>query len=275
MATFNAGMDSYKAAQAIADAGKNPQSAAQNVSVSITVGQQKSHSVDNIASASNIHAGGQINLLATGAGQDSNINIIGSDVSGNQGTHLQADNQINLLAAEQSHSERNKNQSSGWNAGVAISYGSDGIALGVTAGANRGKGHANSDETSYRNSHIGSLSSNTSLISGGATNIKGAQVIGKGVSIGAAELNIESLQDSAKYNSKQQNIGGQITVGYGASASANYSKSKIKADYAGVTEQSGIIAGDNGYQIKVTGNTDLKGAIITSTTTALVVAPLA
>jgi hypothetical protein len=59
-----------------------------------------------------------------------------------------------------------------------------------------------------------------------------------------------------------------VTVGYGASASASYSKSKIKADYAGVTEQSGIIAGDNGYQIKVKGNTDLKGAIITSTEAA-------
>ncbi|WP_239365334.1 hemagglutinin repeat-containing protein [Snodgrassella communis] len=272
MAAFNAGMDSYKAGQAIADAGNNPQSAAQNVSVSITVGQQKSrsesHSVDNVASASNIHAGGQVNLLATGAGQDSNINIIGSDVSGNQGTHLQADNQINLLAAEQSHSERSKNSSSGWNAGVAINYGSGGASFGVTAGANRGKGHANGDETSYRNSHIGSLSGNTSLISGGATNIKGAQVTGKGVSIDAAELNIESLQDTAKYDSKQQNIGGQITVGYGVSGTANYSKSKIKADYAGVTEQSGIIAGDNGYQIKVKGNTDLKGAIITSTQAA-------
>ncbi|WP_239327018.1 hemagglutinin repeat-containing protein [Snodgrassella gandavensis] len=271
MAAFNAGMDSYKAGQAVTDIGKDPKNPA-NVSVSITVGQQKSrsesHSVDNVASASNIHAGGQVNLLATGAGQDSNINIIGSDISGNQGTHLQADNQINLLAAEQSHSERSKNKSSGWNAGVAINYGSGGASFGVTAGANRGKGHANGDETSYRNSHIGSLSGNTSLISGGATNIKGAQVTGKGVSIDAAELNIESLQDTAKYDSKQQSIGGQITVGYGVSGTANYNKSKIKADYAGVTEQSGIIAGDNGYQIKVKGNTDLKGAIITSTQAA-------
>ncbi|WP_100152692.1 hemagglutinin repeat-containing protein [Snodgrassella alvi] len=138
----------------------------------------------------------------------------------------------------------------------------------MTAGANRGKGHGNGDETSYRNSHIGSSSGNTSLTSGGATNIKGAQVSGKGVQIDAAELNIESLQDTAKYNSKQQNISGQVTVGYGASASASFSKSKIKADYAAVTEQSGIIAGDNGYQLNIKGNTDLKGAIITSTAAA-------
>ena len=272
MAAFNAGMDTYKAGEALNKLGSNPQSAAQNVSVSITVGQQKSrsenHTKDTVASASQINAGGTVNLLATGAGKDSNINIIGSDVAGSKGTHLQADNEINLLAAEQSHSERSSNKSSGWNAGVAISYGSGGTSLGVTAGGNLGKGHGNGDETSYRNSHVGSSSGSTSLSSGGATNIIGAQVIGKGVSIDAAELNITSLQDKAKYDSKQENISGQVTVGYGASGSASYSKSKIKADYAGVTEQSGIIAGDDGYQIKVKGNTDLKGAIITSASAA-------
>uniref|UniRef100_UPI0014705F38 VENN motif pre-toxin domain-containing protein n=1 Tax=Stenoxybacter acetivorans TaxID=422441 RepID=UPI0014705F38 len=40
--------------------------------------------------------------------------------------------------------------------------------------------------------------------------------------------------------------------------------SKIKADYASVNEQSGIFAGEDGYQINVKGNTDLKGALITS-----------
>ena len=272
MAAFNAGMDTYKAGEALNKLGSDPQSATQNVSVSITIGQQKSrsenHTKDTVASASQINAGGTVNLLATGAGKDSNINIIGSDVAGSNGTHLQADNEINLLAAEQSHSERSSNKSSGWNAGVALSYGSGSGSLGITAGGNLSKGHGNGDETSYRNSHVGSSSGSTSLSSGGATNIIGAQVIGKGVSIDAAELNIASLQDKAKYDSKQENISGQVTVGYGASGSASYSKSKIKADYAGVTEQSGIIAGDGGYQIKVKGNTDLKGAIITSTSAA-------
>ena len=271
MAAFNAGMDTYKAGEALNKLGSD-QSADQNVSVSITIGQQKSrsenHTKDTVASASQINAGGTVNLLATGAGKDSNINIIGSDVAGSKGTHLQADNEINLLAAEQSHSERSSNKSSGWNAGVALSYGSGSGSLGITAGGNLGKGHGNGDETSYRNSHVGSSSGSTSLSSGGATNIIGAQVIGKGVSIDAAELNIASLQDKAKYDSKQENISGQVTVGYGASGSASYSKSKIKADYAGVTEQSGIIAGDDGYQIKVKGNTDLKGAIITSASAA-------
>ncbi|NUF09849.1 hemagglutinin repeat-containing protein [Snodgrassella sp. ESL0324] len=271
MAAFNAGMDTYKAGSAVADIANNPQNA-MNASVGITVGQQKvrmeSHTKDTVASASRINAGGTVNLLATGAGKDSNINIIGSDVAGSKGTHFQADNEINLLAAEQNHSESSSNKSSGWSAGMNIGYGTGSSALGLTAGANRGKGHSNGDETSYRNSHVGSSSGSTSLSSGGATNIKGAQVRGKGVSMDAAELNAASLQDKARYDSKQENTSGQVTVGYGASGSASYSKSKIKADYAGVTEQSGIIAGDDGYQINVKGNTDLKGAIITSASAA-------
>ena len=270
LAVFNAGMDTYKAASDIISNPKKPK----DVNVGITFGQQKSrlenHTEDKVASASRINAGGTVNLLATGAGKDSNINIIGSDVAGNKGTHLQADNQINLRAAEQSHNESSSNKSSGWNAGVSASLGSSGTSLGITGGVNLGKGGDEGQGTSNRNSHVGSSNSNTSLSSGGATNIIGAQVIGKGVSIDAAELNIASLQDKAEYQSKQQNVSGQINVDskFIPTGSAGYSDNKIKADYASVTEQSGIIAGNNGYQIKVKGNTDLKGAIITSASAA-------
>ncbi|MDF7675804.1 VENN motif pre-toxin domain-containing protein, partial [Neisseriaceae bacterium ESL0693] len=51
----------------------------------------------------------------------------------------------------------------------------------------------------------------------------------------------------------------------GASGSADYSHSKINADYAAVTEQSGLFAGDGGYQVNVSGHTQLTGALITST----------
>lgn len=59
-----------------------------------------------------------------------------------------------------------------------------------------------------------------------------------------------------------------MTVGYGFSASGDYSQSKIRANHASVTEQSGIYAGEDGYQIKVGNHTDLKGGIITSTQSA-------
>ena len=81
-------------------------------------------------------------------------------------------------------------------------------------------------------------------------------------------MTIESVQDTETYQGKQQNGNVQVTVGYGFSAGGSYSQSKIKADHASVTEQSGIYAGEDGYQIKVRDNTDLKGDIITSSQSA-------
>ena len=88
--------------------------------------------------------------------------------------------------------------------------------------------------------------------------------MGQGVQVDAKNLSIQSVQDRETYQSKQQNANVQVTVGYGFSASGSYSQSKVKADHASVTEQSGIYAGEDGYQIKVRDNTDLKGGIITS-----------
>ncbi|MEN5171141.1 hemagglutinin repeat-containing protein [Acinetobacter higginsii] len=274
MAAANAGFDAYKAGQTLAqlkDAATSAANLAQsaNVSVSITYGEQKNtefnRSESNTANQSTVSAGGKTNIVATGAGKDSNINIIGSDVMGLKGTHLAADQNVNIKAAEQNSKEESGNKSAGWNAGVAVSYGSNGLALGVTAGGNLGKGNGNGTETSYVNSHVGSKDSLTSISSGNATNIIGGQVQGKAVQVDAKALNIESLQDKASYKSKQQNVEGQVTIGYGASASGSFSKSNINANHASVSEQSGIFAGDEGYQIKVKDNTDLKGAIITST----------
>lgn len=273
MATANAAFDTYKTGQALAQlkdaaTGAGSMSQGTNVSVSITYGEQKntneSHSQSETATQSNVNAGGKVNLLATGAEQGSDINIIGSDVVGQQGTTLIADHDINIQAAQQNTSETTENRNAGWNAGVAISYGSSGFAFGVTAGGNYGKGKGNGTETSYLTSHVGSADSQTILQSGNAIDIIGGQVQGKGVQLDTQELNIESLQNTATYKSKQQNIEGQVTVGYGFSASGSYSQSNISANYASVQDQAGIYAGDDGYQINVKNNTDLKGAIITS-----------
>jgi filamentous hemagglutinin len=96
-------------------------------------------------------------VVATGGGEQSDINIIGSDVSGKQGTTLFADNDINILAAQQESHDRSTDNSSGWNAGIAVSYGQGGASFGATAGANKGKGYGNGDEVSWRNSHVGDM----------------------------------------------------------------------------------------------------------------------
>ena len=273
MAAANSAMDAYRAGQAVGQAGKAMQEAMENgnmdsvVGAQITYGQQKSesrtHTEGKTAAKSQVNAGGKVNIVATGAGKASNITIQGSDVSGKQGTFLEADNDINITAAEQTHKERSTNKSSGFNAGVAMKV-SNGAAVGATLGGNHGKGYGNGDETTYVASHVGDSQSKTVIQAGGDANIIGSQVKGKRVEVNAQNLNIESLQDTATYKGKQMNVSGSVTVGYGASVGGSFNKSNIHADHASVNEQAGIYAGDEGYDINVN-HTDLKGGLITST----------
>ena len=274
MAAANSAMDAYRAGQAVGQAGKAMQEAMENgnmdsvVGVQITYGQQKSesrtHTEGKTAAKSQVNAGGKVNIVATGAGKASNITINGSDVSGKQGTFLGAENDINITAAEQTHKERSTNKSSGFNAGVAIKV-SNGVAAGITVGGNYGKGYGNGDETTYVASHVGDANSQTTIQSGGDTNLIGSQVKGKRVEVNADNMNIKSLQDKSSYDGKQTNISGSVTIGYGFSAGGSYNKSKVNADHASVNKQAGIYAGDEGYDINVNKHTDLNGGLITST----------
>ncbi|MFU2133963.1 hemagglutinin repeat-containing protein [Gallibacterium anatis] len=278
MAAANTAWATMRAAESVDSALSSAQALANgdiknaNVSVSLTYGEQKNvqtqHIQGNTATNSAINAGGKVTIQATGAGKESDINIVGSDVSGKQGTRFLADDEINFLAAKQTHQERSNNKSSGWNAGVSASYGSDGFAFGVTAGGNYGKGYGNGDETTWRTSHIGDKASDTVMVSGGNTTVKGAQVLGKSIISDVENLTIASVQDTMSYTGKQKNISGQATVGYGTSVSASFNQSKINADYASVQEQSGLFAGDEGYQVNVRKHTDLTGGLITSTAQA-------
>ncbi|WP_235212692.1 hemagglutinin repeat-containing protein, partial [Burkholderia paludis] len=78
-------------------------------------------------------------------------------------------------------------------------------------------------------------------------------------------LNIVSVQDTLTSAAHQSSSGGGFNISQG-SASASFSQSKGNAtgSYAGVNEQAGIHAGDGGFNINVTGNTDLKGGLIAS-----------
>ena len=268
MAAANTAWQAYQGLESAKDFLKAPKANAAEVSATITYGEQRNrsenHQTRTEAQSSQVLSGGKTYLIATGAGQDSDINIIGSDVIGKGGTYLSADDQINLQSAIQTARERSSNKSSGWNAGVAASYGQNGMAFGVTAGGNYGKGYGKGDGTTHRHSQLGDRNSQTTLQSGGTTTLKGARVHGKGIDLSVQDLLIESVQDTATYQSKQQNINGQVTVGYGASVSAGYDQSKINADHASVSQQSGLFAGDDGYRVNVTNHTELKGGVIAS-----------
>ena len=275
MAAANAGFDAYRAYQSgtkavtdVKDFMNGEGDVDSLIGVQITYGQQKNesrtHTEGKTAAKSQVNAGGKVNVVATGAGKDSNINIEGSDISGKQGTTLIADNQVNIKATEQNHQERSTNKSSGFNAGVAIKV-SNGEAAGVTVGGNYGKGYGNGDETTYVASHVGDSQSKTVVKAGGDVTLAGSQVKGKGVELDAENLKIESLQDKSSYRGKQMNVSASVTVGYGFAAGGSFNKSKVNTDYASVNEQAGIFAGNNGYDINVKNKvSSVGGAIISS-----------
>ncbi|WP_266019351.1 hemagglutinin repeat-containing protein [Brucella intermedia] len=102
--------------------------------------------------------------------------------------------------------------------------------------------------------------------SGNDTNLRGATVSGETViaDVGG-DLNIESQLDTATANAKQ--VGASIGVGSnpaGLTGGLSGSYQTAKGDAVIVSEQSGIHAGEGGFDIKVDGNTKLKGGLITS-----------
>ncbi|MDG9730372.1 hemagglutinin repeat-containing protein [Ignatzschineria sp. RMDPL8A] len=178
---------------------------------------------------------------------------------------MTADNDINIIAAESTSSEASKNSSSGWNAGVVAAIGSGGTGFGITAGANKGKGKGQGSGEYYTNSVVGTETGKTIIVSGGNTNIVGGEVYGKGVELDVGgDLTIVSTQNRSDYHSNQKDssVQGAWMLGGGGSVSGSHSQSKIDANYQSVTDQSGIFAGDDGFQVKVEGNTHLSGGVI-------------
>ncbi|WP_425526504.1 hemagglutinin repeat-containing protein [Xanthomonas oryzae] len=263
-----------KAASSVmnADTAKGAAQAA-NVSIAVTVGGSQSESETKQRSAtskgSTLQAGGNVNLIATGGGEDSNILVRGSNINAGNNLLLAADNNITLEAAQDTFEQHSTSKSKSAAVGVGITYGADGMAGGVTVSASGSRGKADGIDVTQRNSHL-SAGKTATIISGNDTNLKGAVLSANTVvaDIGG-DLTVESLQDTSTYASKDKAVGGSVTFGIGFSASASYSSNKVNGDFASVKEQSGIQAGDGGFSLRVGGNTDLKGGVIASTQAAV------
>jgi len=206
-----------------------------------------------------------------GAGQDSNILIQGSDLKAAQDIALAADHQIQLLASQDSSQQHSNNSGSSGSIGVSFGLGNGaGNGLMLNVSGSKSRGHADGDSIAYNNSHL-NAGENISLTSGGDTTLKGAVVAGKHITADiGGQLAIESPRDKTHYDSAQQSFGGTLSVGLGPmGGSANYAKSKVNSDFLSVAEQSGLLAGDSGFNIKVAGNTTLTGGVITCTDKAI------
>jgi len=247
-----------------------------NVSIGGSKSSSKTTQTSSAAVASNLTAGQDITITASGAGKDSDITLQGAKAAAVKNLTLSAEDEIRLLAAANTTEQQSTNKSSSASVGVGFMVGGTQNGFTIQAGVSGGQGKTNGSDTTWTNTHV-EAGQTLTLESGGNTTLKGATAKGEQViaSIGG-NLAIESLQDTSTYNSRQKSLGGSISLCippfcYGApsTGSVNASNSKITSDYASVTEQSGLKAGDGGFQVDVKGNTDLKGGAITSTQAAI------
>jgi filamentous hemagglutinin len=170
-----------------------------------------------------VAAGNNVNLTATGAGK-SDLTVQGSQITAGNNIILKADDAINLLAAKSTAEQHSTNKSS--SGSVGVSFGSQ---IGVTLAASRGRGNADGSDVSWTNTHV-EAGNTLALQSGSDTTLKGAVASGKQVvaDIGG-DLNIESLQDTSSYESKQKSVSGSIAIGSSPAGSISQSSGGFPA----------------------------------------------
>ncbi|WP_240160497.1 hemagglutinin repeat-containing protein [Pseudomonas bharatica] len=276
LAAVNAAMSANQAVEAGQALMEAPQA---GIKVSVNLSDSRSHSESsqsgrNVVS-SDVVAGGNVKVVATGDGANSDINGIGSRIEGGGDVILKADGDINLVAAQNTAHQESNNRNSGWSAGIGIGFGGAQNGISFELAANAGRGMADGDDVTQTNTYIKGGNS-VKLESGGDTTIKGGVVSADQVKVRVGgDLNIESLQDTSTYTSRQMSAGVGVSICVPpfcagmSSVSGGVAAEHMQSDYASVNEQSGIKAGNGGFQVEVAGNTDLKGAIIASTDKAV------
>ena len=248
--------------------GQDGQDGQGGVSLSLSLGSSQSSSQTDSSSrtavGSAVAAGGNLSITAAGAGKDSDLTVQGSRVQAGGDASLKAEGDLLLQAAKNLAEQHSTNKSSSASVGGSI-----GQNTGVTLSGSVGRGKADGQDVTWTNTQV-QAGGKVALESGGDATLKGAVVAGSQVTgkVGG-NLHIESLQDTSTYTSKQQSAGGSVTIGPAPGGSVNLSQSKVNGDYASVTEQSGIKAGDGGFQLEVKGGTDLKGGVISSSQAAI------
>jgi filamentous hemagglutinin len=193
--------------------------------------------------------------------------VAGSQLKAGKDLTLNAAQDINLTSAADTNKLTGSNSSKGGSIGIGITAGPNGAGITVSASVNAARGSEKGNGTSWNETTL-DAGQNVNLTSGRDTVLKGAQVNGDKVTADVGrDLTISSLQDSDKYNSKQQsmNAGASYTWGAGSgSGSFSISRDKMKSNYDSVQEQTGIFAGKGGFDINVGNHTQLDGAVIAS-----------
>lgn len=266
-----------KANEAIDSARALSQGNFAGVKVTLSLSNSKSSSQSNqnasTAVQSNVQ-GHDVTIAATGAGNQSNIEVTGSNIAASRNASLQAEGDVKLQAAQNTYEQHSTNKSSGASIGIGFAAGGSQNGFTLEVAANKARGNADGTDVTWTETQV-KAGSTARIESGNDTTLKGAVVQANQVQANVGgNLNVESLQDTSTYDAKQSSAGVSVSICvppfcYGTSTvGGNLAKAKAEGDFASVKEQSGIKAGDGGFQAVVTGTTDLKGAVIASSDTA-------
>ena len=182
----------------------------ENLSINVSLGTMKSKSESNstttVANASEVKAGGEVNVTST----KKDIDITGSNVEGKDVT-LNAKENLNIIASENTNNTEQSSKSSSASVGVGFDL-ATGQVSSVTISGSKSKGEVDANSTSYNESTV-KADKNLHFISGKDTNIKGGKLSGEKVTgnVGG-DLNIESKQDKNSYEEKNSSAGFGIGI---------------------------------------------------------------
>ena len=239
------------------------------VNIRVSIGSSSSRSESSYEAdtfdGGSIESNGEITIEANSADSiKGNIKAVGETISGKT-VKLLASNDVSLQAATNTSEKLENAKSKGWSVGANISVTGGGI-LGFDASANAAKQKSNTKVTTHTGTTVVG-SDAVAIISGKDTHISGSKVIGKSVTANVGgNLSIESLQDIKTYVGESSNKGFSVSTNAGSLSNVSMSSSngKMESDYASVTDQAGIYAGDGGFVINTAETTSLVGAVIDS-----------
>ena len=237
-----------------------------NLSVSIgSTSRKQGQVVDtNTYQGGTLVSDGNVHIKARDA-QQSGIGLTGETVEAKK-LVLDSASDINFEAGKNTVDVNNAYKSSGWSVGAGISLTGGGL-LDINASGHMARQNGDTHQESYVPTKI-KAAQLAQLKAKRDTNIIGSTVSGKKVEVDTGrDLHMQSLQDVDNFKEHSKSAGFSVSSKpnfKNPTGSINASIGRIDSKWKSVTEQAGIYAGEEGYDVNVGNNTTLEGAVIKS-----------
>ncbi|QOR07255.1 hemagglutinin repeat-containing protein [Haemophilus parainfluenzae] len=209
---------------------------------------------------------------AQGNPQLGNINITHADITSvdEKGNRLKDSsvtfnaNNLTIDPGKSTVDQHARSQSAGVEVGMAATIGAQ-TGIGIYARVGGSSSKTNVEGVNYTNSHLNTETLN--INTQGDTTLTGTTAKAKTINANVGgNLNIASVQDENKFETKSSGGGLEVEFGWGNNwrVSGYGNSEKGKSSYKQVKEQAGLFAEEGGYHVNAK-NVHLKGAAITST----------